>query len=97
MPSKSEASIGIFDSGFGGLSVMRAIRHVLPHENIIYFGDTARLPYGSKSAETIVRYSLESAAFLIDQGVKLLVVACNTVCAVALTNSSRPAPSPSSA
>jgi glutamate racemase len=78
------ASIGIFDSGFGGLTVMRAIKNALPHENIIYFGDTARLPYGSKSAETILRYSLESANFLVSQGIKLLVIACNTACSLAL-------------
>ena len=63
-PDPRQASIGIFDSGFGGLTVMRAIRELMPHENIIYFGDTARLPYGSKSPETILRYSLENAAFL---------------------------------
>jgi glutamate racemase len=78
------ASIGIFDSGFGGLTVMRAIRELMPHENIIYFGDTARLPYGSKSAPTILRYSLENASFLAEQGVKVLVVACNTSCSAAL-------------
>ena len=58
-------SIGIFDSGFGGLTVMRAIRELMPSENMIYFGDTARLPYGSKSASTILRYSLENASFLV--------------------------------
>jgi glutamate racemase len=77
-------SIGIFDSGFGGLTVMRAIRELLPHENIIYFGDTARLPYGSKSAETILRYSLENASALAKQGIKALVIACNTSCSAAL-------------
>ncbi len=76
--------IGIFDSGFGGLTVMRAIRDLMPHENIIYFGDTARLPYGSKSSETILRYSLENAAFLNSQGIKALVIACNTSCSAAL-------------
>jgi glutamate racemase len=78
------AGIGIFDSGFGGLTVMRAIRELMPHENIVYFGDTARLPYGSKSAEMILRYSLESAAFLVTQGIKVLVIACNTSCTAAL-------------
>jgi glutamate racemase len=77
-------SIGIFDSGFGGLTVMRAIRELMPFENIIYFGDTARLPYGSKSSETILRYSLENAAFLRTQGIKVLVIACNTSCSAAL-------------
>lgn len=77
-------SIGIFDSGVGGLTVMRAIRELLPHENIVYFGDTARLPYGNKSSETILRYSLEGADFLKTQGIKVLVNACNTSCSAAL-------------
>src|SRR5271156_5053050 len=81
---KRFGSIGIFDSGFGGLTVMRAIRELLPHENIIYFGDTARLPYGSKSADTILRYSQENASFLEKQGIKALVIACNTSCSAAL-------------
>ncbi len=76
--------IGIFDSGFGGLTVMKAIRNLLPHENILYFGDTARLPYGTKSRETILNYAMENAAFLVEQGVKVLVVACNTACCFAL-------------
>jgi glutamate racemase len=80
----TNSSIGIFDSGFGGLTVMKAIRTMLPHENIVYFGDTARLPYGTKSGETILRYSEESAAFLIQQGIKVLVVACHTACSFAL-------------
>jgi glutamate racemase len=83
-PDQHLGSIGIFDSGFGGLTVMRAIRALMPHENIIYFGDTARLPYGSKSAETILRYSLENASFLVTQGIKVLVIACNTACSAAL-------------
>jgi glutamate racemase len=77
-------SIGIFDSGFGGLTVMRAIRALLPYENITYFGDTARLPYGSKSRETILRYSLENISFLKEQKIKLLVIACHTACSCAL-------------
>jgi glutamate racemase len=77
-------SIGIFDSGFGGLTVMRAIRAALPEENIIYFGDTARLPYGTKSGETILRYSLENAAFLMSFDIKVLVIACHTACCYAL-------------
>lgn len=77
-------SIGVFDSGFGGLSVMRAIQQRLPEESIIYFGDTARLPYGNKSAEAIRRYCMENTSFLIAQGIKLLVIACNTACACAL-------------
>jgi len=84
MSTDPTASIGIFDSGFGGLTVMKAIRSLLPHENIIYFGDTARLPYGTKSRETIQRYSLENASFLIQQGIKILVVACHTACSFAL-------------
>lgn len=90
----SEASIGIFDSGFGGLTVMRAIRELLPHENIVYFGDTARLPYGSKSADTILRYSLENVSFLAKQGIKVLVIACNTACSAALAEMRRSSPVP---
>jgi glutamate racemase len=83
-PDTRLGSIGIFDSGFGGLTVMRAIRELMPNENIIYFGDTARLPYGSKRADTILRYSLENASFLSTQGIKVLVIACNTSCSAAL-------------
>jgi glutamate racemase len=79
----SSSSIGIFDSGFGGLTVMKAIRASLPHENIIYFGDTAHLPYGNKSPETIRRYAQESVAFLKELGIKILVVACHTACSAA--------------
>lgn len=83
-PKNAAASIGIFDSGFGGLTVMRAIQHLLPYENILYFGDTARLPYGNKRADTIIRYSLEAASFLASQGIKALVIACHTACSAAL-------------
>lgn len=83
-PDLHKNSIGVFDSGFGGLSVMRAIRELLPFENILYFGDTARLPYGAKSKETILRYSLESTSFLSMQGIKALVIACNTASSAAL-------------
>ena len=76
--------IGVFDSGVGGLTVLRALRGVSPAENFIYLGDTARLPYGTKSAETVVRYSLQCADALVQRGVRLLVVACNTVSACAL-------------
>lgn len=76
--------IGIFDSGVGGLTVVQRLLEVLPHEQLIYLGDTARYPYGSKSAETVTRYSVENAEFLLDKGVKLIVVACNTASAVAL-------------
>jgi glutamate racemase len=74
-------AIGIFDSGFGGLTVMRAIQELLPNEDCIYFGDTARLPYGNKSPEMIRRFCLENTAFLLNQNIKLLVIACNTACA----------------
>lgn len=77
-------SIGMFDSGIGGLTVMGQLVQALPLEHFIYFGDTARLPYGAKSSETIIRYSIENSIFLIQQNVKLLVVACNTASAHAL-------------
>jgi glutamate racemase len=80
----NDAPIGIFDSGLGGLTVARAIYDRLPGESTIYFGDTARLPYGPKSPETVRRYSLEILAWLLSQGVKLVVVACNTSTAHAL-------------
>ena len=78
------APIGVFDSGVGGLTVLRALRAAMPGENFIYLGDTARLPYGTKSAETVVRYSLQCASALIERGIRCLVVACNTVSASAL-------------
>src|SRR6478752_7306971 len=78
------ASIGIFDSGLGGLTVARAIRSVLPDEDLVYLGDTARVPYGTRSADTIIRYARACANHLVKHRVKLLVVACNTVSAVAL-------------
>lgn len=81
--SHSQA-IGMFDSGVGGLTVMQQIMRVLPQESIVYFGDTARVPYGGKSGKTIVRYSIEGTIFLMEQDIKLLVIACNTVCAYAL-------------
>ncbi len=76
--------IGVFDSGMGGLTVLGALRQALPHEHFHYLGDTARLPYGTKSAETVVRYALQAARLLVAQGVKMLVVACNTASAHAL-------------
>ena len=83
--SPSRASpIGVFDSGLGGLTVAHAIMRQLPAESLIYFGDTARVPYGPKSPETVRRYSREISAFLIEQGVKAIVVACNTATAHAL-------------
>ncbi|GAB4277002.1 MAG: glutamate racemase [Candidatus Rifleibacteriota bacterium] len=77
--------IGIFDSGVGGLTVFKEIRKLLPHEDLIYFGDTARVPYGGKSVKVIQKYSAEIARFLEIQGIKMLVVACNTASAFALT------------
>ena len=82
----SSKSIGIFDSGIGGLTVFSAIKKRLPHERLVYLGDTARVPYGTKSAETVVRYARENAAFLEDRGVKAIVIACNTASAVALAD-----------
>jgi glutamate racemase len=82
--SNNSAPIGVFDSGIGGLTVARELMRQLPHESIIYFGDTARVPYGPKSPETVVRYSREITSFLRDQGVKAVVVACNTATAHAL-------------
>lgn len=76
--------IGVFDSGIGGLTVAAALRNALPRENIIYLGDTARVPYGSRSPDAIVRYARMCARFLVNRGLKALVVACNTVSAVAL-------------
>lgn len=80
----ASAPIGVFDSGIGGLTVVRELMRQLPNESIIYFGDTARLPYGPKSPETVIRYSREITSFLRDQGVKIVVVACNTATAHAL-------------
>ena len=76
--------IGVFDSGMGGLTVLREIVAALPSQDTIYLGDTARVPYGVRSAETIQRYARENAQFLVDQGIRALVVACNTATAVAL-------------
>jgi glutamate racemase len=81
--TKTNRAIGVFDSGVGGLTVVRALMERLPFENIIYFGDTARVPYGIKSVETINRYACQITEFLLKKDVKLLVVACNTMAAVA--------------
>ena len=78
MTSNSELPIGVFDSGVGGLTVLRALKQRMPNESFIYLGDTARTPYGSKGPETIVRYAHECATFLQQQRIKLLVIACNT-------------------
>ena len=82
--SGAAAPIGVFDSGIGGLTVVRELIRQLPHESIIYFGDTARVPYGPKSPDTVLRYSREVVSFLEKQGIKALVVACNTATAHAL-------------
>lgn len=79
-----ELPIGLFDSGVGGMTVLRAMREQLPNESFLYLGDTARMPYGTKGVETVQRYSLEAAAKLVERGVKLLVIACNTATAAAL-------------
>lgn len=75
--------IGIFDSGIGGLTTCRALKQVLPGHDMIYFGDTARTPYGSKSRDTVVRYSLENTRFLLEMGAEMIVVGCNTASSVA--------------
>jgi glutamate racemase len=80
----TDAAIGIFDSGLGGLTVARAIADCLPRERLLYLGDTARVPYGTRSPETVLRYARGCARHLTRHGIKLLVVACNTVSAVAL-------------
>lgn len=76
--------IGIFDSGIGGLTVVKEIRRISPNENIVYLGDTARLPYGTKSVDAIIQFSLENAEFLISRGAKLIVIACYSSTSVAL-------------
>ncbi len=80
----TDLPIGVFDSGVGGLTVLEAIRKELPAENLVYLGDTARLPYGTKSPASIERYAIQAAEKLAEQGIKMLVVACNTASAVAL-------------
>ena len=85
MTEAAPGPIGVFDSGVGGLTVLRALRRALPAENFVYLGDTARQPYGTKSASTVVRYSLQCAAALVRREIRCLVVACNTASASALT------------
>jgi glutamate racemase len=84
MSATADLPIGIFDSGIGGLTVVRQIHRLLPQEDIIYLGDTARVPYGTKAPPTVVRFACEDTQFLIQQQVKAVVVACNTVSAWAL-------------
>lgn len=83
-PPRVDLPIAVFDSGIGGLTVVRALRNALPREDLVYLGDTARVPYGGRGPETVVRYARQCARFLVDRGIKMLVVACNTVSAVAL-------------
>ncbi len=81
--ARSERALGVFDSGLGGLTVVRALRAQLPHENIVYLGDTARVPYGTKGEATVIRYALACAKHLVSHDIKALIIACNTVSAVA--------------
>ena len=83
MRTDASSPIGVFDSGVGGLTVVRALMERLPFEDILYFGDTARVPYGVKSAETITGYARQITEFLLRRNVKLLIIACNTMAAVA--------------
>jgi glutamate racemase len=94
MPGARNRAIGIFDSGMGGLTVMRALKARLPQESLVYLGDTARLPYGTKSVDTVSRYAAQAAAALMTQDIKLLVVACNTASAAAVPLLSRTLPVP---
>src|SRR3954464_14796872 len=89
-----ERPIGVFDSGVGGLTVLRALMERLPNESTVYLGDTARVPYGTKSAEVVTRYSVANARFLLAQDVKLLVVACNTASAVGVEALAKELPIP---
>jgi glutamate racemase len=82
--SSSSAPIGVFDSGIGGLTVVAELRRTLPLERILYLGDTARVPYGGKSTETVTRYSREISDLLLSEGAKMIVVACNTASALAV-------------
>src|SRR5215472_7320453 len=84
MGSGDRRPIGVFDSGVGGLTVLKSLMTRLPRESTVYLGDTARVPYGTKSADVVTRYSLKNARFLLERDIKLLVVACNTASAVAL-------------
>lgn len=90
--SDPSAPIGVFDSGVGGLTVVAALERLLPHESILYLGDTARLPYGTKSPSTVLSYSRRNVEFLVSRGVKAVVIACNTASAVALGEIDAPVP-----
>ena len=93
MPDRKRP-IGIFDSGLGGLTVFKELRSLLPGERLIYFGDTARVPYGTKSAEAVIAFSKEIAAYLLAKRIKLLIVACNTASSLALEEIRRVSPVP---
>ncbi|MFQ9952621.1 MAG: glutamate racemase, partial [Clostridium sp.] len=80
----NEAAIGVFDSGLGGLTAVKELRHLLPYENIVYFGDTGRVPYGTRGSETIKQYAAQDVSFLLSQQVKMIIAACGTVSSVAL-------------
>ncbi|MBN2528247.1 MAG: glutamate racemase [Deltaproteobacteria bacterium] len=84
MSEQKELPIGVFDSGLGGLTVVKALRQALPQEHILYLGDNARVPYGTRSPETVERYAWNCANFLMKKGLKMLVIACNTASAVAV-------------
>jgi len=84
--SPQNKPIGVFDSGIGGLTVVRALKAIMPDEHIVYFGDTARVPYGTKSEETIIRFAHQDAQFLIARDVKLIIVACHSASSVALSH-----------
>ncbi len=86
---RDKLKVGVFDSGVGGLTVLRALRNTLPSVDLIYLGDTARVPYGGRSRETVIRYSLECAEFLSSQGIDALVVACNTASSYAVDDLSK--------
>lgn len=92
--NKRRRAIGVFDSGIGGLSVVKALHKILPHEDIIYFGDTARLPYGTKSSDTIKRFALQDAEFLMNRDVKVIIIACHTAAAIALDDLQKKYPIP---
>ena len=83
MADLKNMAIGIFDSGIGGLTVLKEVRRKLPKEDIIYLGDTARVPYGIRSPQTVIKYSVSNTDFLLKQNIKLLIIACNTASAVA--------------
>ncbi len=84
MATQRHKPIGMFDSGVGGLTVLREVQHTLPKESVVYFGDTARIPYGEKSPETVIRYSIENTRFLLEHAIKALVIPCNTATAHAI-------------